>query len=48
MGFLSLYSTTLSDVMGEDTMLLLSYWQRQVVQSIKCSGANNCGAQGLV
>ena len=38
--FLSLYSTT-SLQMGEDSALL--YWQREVVQSIECRGANNCG-----
>ena len=38
--FLSLYSTTLSDVVGEDSMLI--FWQREV-QRIKCRGANNCG-----
>ena len=41
--FLSLYSTNsaLLDVTGEDSMLF--YWQRGVVQRIKCRGANNCG-----
>ena len=37
--FLSLYSTTLLDVTGEDSMLF--YWQREVVQSIRCRGVNN-------
>ena len=32
--FLSLYSTTLFDVTGDDSVLF--YWQREVVQSIKC------------
>ena len=35
--FLSLYSTTFLDVIGEDSVLF--YWQRQVVQIIKCKGA---------
>ena len=43
--FLSLYSTTLLDVMAEDFMLF--YRQREVVQSIKCKGANNCGTHGF-
>ena len=30
----------------EDSMLF--YWQREVVQSIKCRGANNCGTHGFV
>ena len=33
--FLSLYSTILLDVTGEDSVLL--YWNREVVQSIKCT-----------
>ena len=41
--FLSLYSTILLDVMGEDLMLF--YWQREIVQSIKC---HNCGTHGFV
>ena len=44
--FLSLYSTTLLDVTGEDSVLF--YWQREVVQSIKCRGANNCCTHGFV
>ena len=38
--FLSLYSTTLLDVMGQESILF--YCQREVVYSIKCRGFNNC------
>ena len=44
--FLSLYSITLLDVLGGDVMLF--YWQREVLSSIKCRGANNCGRCGIV
>ena len=44
--FLSVYSVTLLDVTGEDSVLI--YWQREVLQSIKCRGANNCGAHSFV
>ena len=41
--FPSLYSKPLSDVTGEDSVLF--HWQREVVQSIKCRGANNIGGR---
>ena len=34
-------------VMGEDCAVLLTA-QREVVQSIKCRGANNCGTCGFI
>ena len=44
--FFSRYCITLFDVTGEDSVLF--YWQREVVQSIKCRGANSCGTRGFV
>ena len=29
------------------TSSVLFYWQREVVQIIKCRGANNCGTHGF-
>ena len=44
--FLSLYSTTLLDVTGEDSVLF--NWKR-VVKSIKCGGKSiNCGKHGFL
>ena len=45
--FLSLYSTTRLDVTGEDSVLFYLA-KGEVVQSIKCRGANNCGTRGFV
>ena len=44
--FLSMYSTTLIYVKGEDSMLF--YWQSEVEQTIKFRGADNCGTHGFV
>ena len=27
---------------------MLFYWQREIIQSIKCKGANNCGTRGFL